>query len=127
MSASSEGGEGDKAESAEQEADRRTSNNAPNEPRLIGEFVRDALSWLRREPLVRLDRRGNLTFREEPGYELHIDDFSTRTGLRDWFWHFLASGKRWVTLDLLLDLVATIKGHDDRKAAKRPSQTEKRQ
>ncbi len=127
MPASSEAGEGERAESTKEEANRRTSNDAPNGPRLIGEYVCDAVSWLRREPLVRLDKRGSLTFREAPGYELHIDDLSTRTGLLDWLWHLLVSGKRWVTLDLLLDLVATIKGHDDRKAPRRRNQAGKRQ
>lgn len=108
-------GKGDAAENAKRESDVRET--PPNELRRLGEFARGAVRWLTREPLVRLNEHGDLTFREAPGYELHIDDFATRSGLLYWLWHFLATGKRWVTPDLLLDLVATIKGHDDRKAA----------
>lgn len=112
--------EGDAAENTKEEFEGPISSDPPNESRPIGEFARDALRWLTREPLVRLNKRGDLTFLEAPGYEVHIDDFATRRGLLNWLWHFLASGKRWVTLDLLLDLVATIKGHDDKKAAAEP-------
>jgi len=102
------------------------STNSPNEWRHIGAGVHEALRWLTRPHLVRLNKRGILTFREAPGYELHIDDFATREGLLEWLWHFVVSGKRWVTLDFLLDLLATIKGHDDRKGAERRKQPEKR-
>lgn len=94
-------------------------NHEPNDEeslRPISEYVDAALSNLLREHEVKLDERGILTFPKAPGWELHVEDFSTRNGLLDWLWHFLASGKRWVTLDFLLDLVAAIKGHDERKA-----------
>lgn len=104
-------------------------NREPNDDETIhpiSEYVAKACNdlqrELQREREVKLDERGVLTFPKAPGWELHIRDFSTRYGLLDWLWHFLVSGKRWVTLDFLIDLVATIKGHDDHKAAARCEQ-----
>ncbi len=97
--------------------------------RPISDFTNDALGDLDREHEVKLDERGTLTFPKAPGYEMHVDDFQTRKGLLEWLWHLLISGKRWVTLHLLVDLLATIKGHDERIAIKRrnPSPRQKRQ
>jgi hypothetical protein len=103
-----------------------TPEREPNEIRHISELVDEACRELRIEPRVKLNRRGVLTFREAPGYELHIKNFATRDGLIKWFWHFLASGKRWATPAFLVDLLATIIGHDNREAGKRKRVTKRK-
>lgn len=87
--------------------------------RHVSEFLPQTLRGMRRPHEVKLDRRGNLTFAKAKGYQqLHVSDLKTRSQLLQWLWHLLMSGKRWVTLPLLIDLIATLIGHDEREAAK---------
>jgi hypothetical protein len=88
-------------------------------PRHISEFVDEAMRELTRPHDVKLDRQDRLTFREAPDYEIDARELDTHRGLCDWLWHLAVTGKRWFTMQCLLDLLATVRERARRRDAQR--------
>ena len=95
-------------------------------PRRIAQAETDAaIRELTSPKLVRLDRNDTLTFHDAPDYEIDARELDTHRGLLGWLCHLAVSGKRWFTLECLVDLLATLKGRQNREDADRKGQRRK--